>query len=420
MAEVALISARRTRLEEKARQRSNGAKIALTLLNKPERFLLTVQIGITLIGLLIGAYSGGQLSNSLIPLFEGIPALAIYAAELSYALVFAFITFLSIVVGELVPKAIGITYAEQVTIFLSPFMRLLSVIVKPMVFLLSTTTRSILRLFRIKESHITPVTEEELKLMIEQGAQQGVIHEKETEMIKSIFRFGDRKAYAIMTPRQEMTWIDLNDPMSKIREVILTSNYSKFPVCNELLENIKGVVAVKDFLKADRDDTLGLQQVTTPVVHIPESLTALKILDLFREKRIYFGIVIDEYGATMGMITMHDLVENIFGELPGVNEEEDFTVVHREDGSMYVDGSMQIDELRDILDIPSFDADDDENDYATLGGFVMFRLNRVPHTGDHFTVDGYKFEVVDMDGHRVDKVFIAPEKPADASTEPTS
>lgn len=409
MSEMALVSARRARLEEQAKQGKRGAIIALDLLKDPERFLSTVQIGITLVSIASGAYGAEIVAGYLRPALQSLHITAFNTDSLAMGISLAVITYLSIVIGELVPKAIGINYAQSITVNLSPFMRFLSIIAKPAVFLLTVSTQAILKLLGIKQQSSSPITEEEVKILIEQGTQHGVFEQEEGNMIRSIFRFGDRKAYAIMTSRDEVSWLNINDSMDDIRTLIYNSNYTKFPVCDGDLSEVIGILSVKDFLKAEKHHHIDLRTIITQPIYIPENLMAIKILERFREKRNYMGIVVDEYGSTIGLITMHDLVESIFGDLPDSDEAEDPNIVRRDDGSMFVDGSMQIDELRDIIDIPALDNDEEEGEYATLGGFMMYQLDRVPKEGDQFAVDGYVFEVIDMDGNRVDKVWVRKE-----------
>lgn len=242
MSEIALLSSRRSRLEEKAKQGKSGAKIALDLLKHPERFLSTVQIGITVVGVILGAFGGEAFATKLDPLLQTIGVPTTYSYNIAFGVVVTIITYLSIVIGELVPKAIGITYAESITVNLSPLMRFLALVAKPMVFLLTISTKSILKLLGIKDRVEAPVTEEEVKTMIEQGTQHGVFEQEEGDMIKSIFRFGDRKAYAIMTARQEISWLDVNDSLEETRMLIYNSNFTKFPVCDGDLDKIIGEI----------------------------------------------------------------------------------------------------------------------------------------------------------------------------------
>jgi putative hemolysin len=254
----------------------------------------------------------------------------------------------------------------------------------------------------IKQKKETPVTEEELKILIEQGKQFGIIEEKETEMIKSIFRFGDRNAYSVMINRQDILWINLEDSPEEIKETIYNSNYSRLPLCDGSLDQIIGIVKVKDFFRHEKDKDFNLKDIATQPLFIPENLPAIKVIERFRETKIYVAIVINEYGSTEGMITLHDLIENIFGELPEKHEVIEIPIFEREDGSLLIDGSMMIDELRDRLRMQFENSDE----YTTLGGYVMFKLDKIPQVGDKFEAENYKFEVVDMDRKRVDKVLV--------------
>ncbi len=403
MAEIALVSSKRVRLEEKASKGSKGAKIALVLLKKPEEFLSTVQFGITLIGIIAGAYGGVTMAKDISPFFEQFDALKEYSVEISYIVVIGLITYLSIIIGELVPKTIAFNNPEGISITLSPFMRVLSIITNPMIRFLSLSTKIVIRIFHIKSNKDAPVTEEELKILIEQGGRLGTIEMKETEMIKSIFRFGDRDAYSIMTNRQDLIWLDINDPPGELRETIYNNNFSKFPLCDGSIDQVIGIVSVKDYLQQiETGKEKNLRIIATQPLYIPENLPAIKILERFRETKIHIAIVINEYGSTEGMITLHDLIENIFGELPEKHEVYEVPIFKREDGSMLIDGTIRIDELKDTLTLQF----EHSEEYTTLGGYVMFKLNKVPQVGDKFDSDNYKFEVVDMDGKRVDKVLV--------------
>jgi len=403
MAEIALVSSRKVRLEERANKGSKGAKIAVHLLQKPEEFLSTVQIGITLIGIIAGAYGGAAFVDDIYPFFEQFSALKDYAIEIAYVVVVGVITYLSIIIGELVPKTIAYSNPEGIAIALAPLMQLLSVIAKPIVKFLSFSTKIVVKVFRIIQVKEPPVTEEELKMLIDQGSQFGTFEKNESEMLKSIFRFGDREAYSIMINRQDIIWINVNDSKENIEAVISNSTYSRIPLCDESIDNIIGILKVKDYFRqADDESEINLRDIVTQPLFIPSNMPAIKILDRFRETKIHLAIVIDEYSTTLGMITLHDLVENILGELPERYEDFEKPVFEREDGSLLVDGSILLDELEDILRIRF----DPHRDYTTLGGFVMTMLNKIPKTGDSFSALSQKFEVVDMDGKRVDKVLI--------------
>jgi putative hemolysin len=403
MAEIALVSSRKARLEEKANKGSKGAKTALLLLQKPEEFLSTVQVGITLVGIIAGAYGGVAWANDISPFFEQFSALKEYAIEISYVAVVGLIAYLSLIIGELVPKTMAYNNPEGISIALAPVMRMLSIIATPVIRFLSFSTKIVVSIFGIKPKKEPPVTEEELKILIEQGSQFGSIEKKETEMIKSIFRFGDRKAYSVMINRQDIVWIDVNDSLEDIRETVYNSNYSRLPLGDESLDQIIGIIKVKDFFRhSEKGNEFNLKDIAVQPLFIPENLPAIKILERFRETKIHIAIVINEYGSTEGMITLHDLIENIFGELPEKHEKLESPIVEREDGSLLIDGSMLIDELKEKLNIQF----EHPEEYTTLGGYVMFKLNKIPQEGDKFNSENYKFEVVDMDGKRVDKVLV--------------
>ncbi len=403
MSEISLISSKKIRLEEMARKGNNGAKVALNLLNDPEKFLSTIQVGITFIGIISGVYGGLTLQSHLAPVIEDLGASAKFSQSLSLVLIISAITYLSLVIGELVPKTIALNNPEAIATVLSRLVWLFSFIAKPLIWLLTISTRVILKLFGIKNPDNPPVTEEELKMMIEQGRKYGVLELKESEMMKSVFRFGDKRAYAVMTNRQDIVWIDINDDIETTRKFIYSNSFSKYPVCNENLDDVIGIMLVKDFLKKyAEDEKFDLRDIISKPLILPENISAFKVLEKFRETKTYVAIIVDEFGSVQGLSTLHDLVEDIFGELPDQSPDWHSAIFKREDGSLLVDGSIQIDEIKDKLEI-EFEG---EEHYTSLGGFVMYRLNGIPQTGDHFLDGNYKFEVVDMDGARVDKVLI--------------
>lgn len=403
MAEIALVSSKKVRLEEKANNGSKGAKIALQLLHKPEEFLSTVQIGITLIGVIAGAYGGATWTNDVSAFIAQFGLLQKYAVEISYVIVVGIITYLSIIVGELVPKSIAFNNPEGVAIALAPVMSVLSLITTPLVKFLSFSTKTVVSIFRIKVKNEPPVTEEELKILLDQGSQLGTFEKNESEMIKSIFRFGDRKAKSVMINRQEIVWIDVNDSRENIEKIMNSSTFSRLPLGDGSLDRVIGIIKVKDYFRqSDVGKEADLRDIVTQPLFVQKNMPGIKILDRFRETKIHLAIIIDEYGSTQGMITLHDLVENILGELPERYENYEKPVFEREDGSFLIDGSILIDELEEILKV-RFER---HQEYSTLGGYVMSKLNRIPKTGDKFSSENYKFEVVDMDGKRVDKVLV--------------
>jgi putative hemolysin len=408
MSEIALISSKRVRLEEKAKKGNHGAKTALKLLEEPERFLSTVQIGITLVGIIAGAFGGLTLADDLTPTLEKISWLAPFAKQAAIGIVVTIITYFSLVIGELVPKTIAFNNPEGITIALAPFMRFLSWITTPIVLFLSFSTKIFLKVLMIKQKEESPVTEEELKILIEKGTQFGELEQNESELLKRIFRFGDRRAYEIMTNRQDVILINLNDPIEKIKHQVYENTFSRYPVCVDSPDNIIGVFTIKDFFhKLNTDNNFLLKDILSQPLFIPDNLTGVNIFEKFRDTKTYIAIVIDEYGSFEGIITLHDLIENIFGDLPDKHEAEEVAIFKRDDGSMLIDGSILIDELKDHLQI----AFEDEENFSTLGGFMMYKLNRIPKTGDKIEYENYTFEIVDMDGKRVDKVLVT-QKPS--------
>jgi putative hemolysin len=403
MSEIALVSSKRARLEEKAKKGNSGAKIALKLLEEPERFLSTVQIGITLVGIIAGAFGGLTLADDLAPTLEKINWLAPYAHQAAIAIVVTIITYFSLIIGELVPKTIAFNNPEGITITLAPFMKFLSWITTPVVYFLSISTKVFLKVLMIKAKDETPVTEEELKILIEKGTQFGTLEHNESELLKRIFRFGDRRAYDIMTNRQEVVLININDPIEKIKHQVYENTFSRYPVCDDSPDNIIGIFTIKDFFhKLNTETNFLLKDILSQPLFIPDNLTGVTIFEKFRDAKTYVAVVIDEYGSFEGIITLHDLIENIFGDLPDKHEAEEVAIFKRDDGSMLIDGSILIDELKEQLQITFLE---DEN-YSTLGGFMMYKLNRIPKIGDKFEYESYSFEIVDMDAKRVDKVLV--------------
>ncbi|MDT3697098.1 MAG: hemolysin family protein [Ignavibacterium sp.] len=403
MSEIALVSSKRARLEEKAKKGSNGAKIALELLDEPEKFLSTVQIGITLIGIIAGAFGGLAFADDLVPVLQSISWLAPHADKAAIAIVVTIITYLSLVIGELVPKTIAFNNPEGITVTLAPVMKLLSWITTPVVSFLSFSTKIFLKILMIKKKERTPVTEEELKILIEKGTQFGTLEHIESELLKRIFRFGDRKAYEIMTNRQDVIVINIKDPLDKIKQQVYENPFSRYPVYDETPDNIFGIFTIKDFFHSlSNKPDFRLKDILTQPLFIPDNLTGIKVFEKFQQTKTYVAIVIDEYGSFEGIITLHDLIENIFGDLPDKHEEEEIAIVKRDDGSLLIDGSILIDELKEHLNLIF----EDEENYSTLGGFMMYKLNRIPKAADRFEYKSCIFEIVDMDGKRVDKVLV--------------
>jgi putative hemolysin len=408
LVEIALVSSRKIKLEDKARKGSLGASSALDLLKRPEQLLSTMQIGITLIGVVSGAYGGAALTDTVRPFFEQFEALQPYAQQLAFGSTVTFITYLSLVLGELVPKTLGLTNPEGISIILSPFVRILTAIAYPISAFLSFSTRVVLKLLMIREKVESPISEDEVKLMIEQGVQHGTFEAKENEMINSIFKFADRKANSIMTNRRDIIWFDISESIDEMRQQTLEVPHSKIPICDGDIDHILGILPAKEFLRLlNNKEDFDLQTLLNKPVYVPENSRAIKVLEEFRKKRTYTGIVVDEYGSTAGLITLYDLVENIFGDLPDLNDtEHDEWLVVREDGSLLIDAGTAIEDLKDHIVLPEFDEQDE--DYTTLAGFAIKQLNHLPKTGERFTVGDYLFEIIDMDFNRVDRILVTP------------
>lgn len=410
MAEMAIVSARKPRLQQMADEGSPSALAALNLAEDPGDFLSTVQIGITLIGILTGAFSGATLSGPVASVLVLIPGLESMAAPLSVALVVIVITYLSLVVGELAPKRIALNNAERIAVMVAGPMRGLSFITKPFVWVLDKSSAALLSLLGVKPSTEPAVTEEEVRVLIEQGTQSGVFEPIEEEILAQVFRLSDRTVSAIMTPRTDIVWFDADDSDEEVREVVLAHGHSRYPVARGDLDEVVGVVMVKDLLaKRMVDETIQLADLAQPPLYVPESMAAFDVIERLRETRSHLALVIDEYGGLEGLVTFTDIMRAILGEMPDNRGHSESPVVAREDGSWLVDGMYAVDDFKDTFNIREL-PDEDEAGYQTLGGMIMTMLGRVPATGNRVRVADYQLEVIDMDGRRVDKVLVMKEK----------
>lgn len=406
MYELAMVSAKKIRLQQKAEEGDASAKIALALSESPNRMLSTVQVGITLIGIFSGAVGGASLAEFIAPWIAKSAALAPYSETIALVLVVLIITYLSLVVGELIPKRLAMNSPENISIALARPMRFISKLTSPVVSLLSASTDLGVRLLGVKVSEEPPITEKEIKLLIEQGTQVGVFEEAEQDIVSSVFRLGDRRVDQIMTPHTEIVWLDLDDSIEINAKKVLESRFTRFPVGQGNLDNIQGIILSKDLLVAMlKEQKVDLRTLLQTPLFIPESMPALNTLEEIRSSGV--ALVIDEYGGIIGMVTLLDILKAIVGEIPSSGKNYDPLIVQRPDGSLLVDGLLQVDELKEILDIEAF-PDEDRVGYQTLGGLMMSRLGDIPSTGQFFDWDGIRFEVVDMDSRRVDKVMISP------------
>jgi putative hemolysin len=418
MAEMALVSARKARLLEWAEAGNTRARAALELAQNPGEFLSTVQIGITLVGILAGAFGGARLAEPLADALRPLPGLGPYSETLSLGLVVGGIAYLSLVLGELVPKQLALTNPERLAAVLASPMRLVSRLASPAVRLLSRSTAAVLRLFRVHPVPEPPVTEGEIRHMMQQGAQAGVFEAAEHEMVQGVFRLGDRRIGALMTPRTDIVCLDLDDPPEELRRCILETVHSWLPVGRGDLDDLVGVARAKDLLvPLLTGQSEALEALIRPPVVVPESLPALGVLERFRQAGLHLALVVDEYGGVQGLVTPIDLLEALVGDLPDAGMPAEPAAVRRDDGSWLVDGMLPADELKALLPIGALPGEG-TGAYQTVSGLVMQQLGRIPSTGDHFAWGGFRFEVVDMDGHRVDKVLVTP-LPAEATPEPS-
>ncbi|MDX1614945.1 MAG: hemolysin family protein [Candidatus Promineifilaceae bacterium] len=404
MSELAVISARTSRLEQMAQEGNRGARTALELANSPNRFLSTVQVGITLVGIFAGAFGGATIARELAVLMADLPLVGPYAGAVSFALVVGSITFLSVVVGELVPKRLALHSTERIAAGVARLMNGLAALATPVVRLFSLATDAILRVLGIDAPPEMEVTEEEITMLVQQGARAGIIEEAERDMVESVFRLGDRRLEGMMTPRPEVVWLDVNADEASIRETLKESAHSRVPVCDGDLDHVLGVVRAKDLMAACLDSApFDLREVMQEPWFAPESMLALTALERFKQTGVHLALLVDEYGGIEGVLTLIDILEAIVGDIPTVDELVEPPIVQREDGSWLVDGLMNIDEFKHHFDIRNLPGEDS---YQTLGGFVVFMLGAVPLPGQHFGWGGFRFEVADMDGKRVDKVIV--------------
>ncbi len=402
MSEIAFVSAKRFKLEDKAKKGNASAKKALYLLNEPEKFLSAVQIGITSIGILAGAFGGYAMAEDLTPYLEKIDYLKPYSVEISFALIVTIITYLSLVIGELVPKRIALNNPEKITLLSAPLMYFITKAFAPIVGFLSISTKFILFFIRVKKNEEPPVTEDELKSLLELGTFHGTFEKEESEMIKKVFSFNDKKVNSILIPRKNIEWIDSSMTNQEIFQFISSHHYSRYFVCEKNIDNLLGLAESKEFLiKYYNDPSFDIRTILNEVLVIPESIYSFDLLEKFRSHKSTIALIVDEYGGTQGLITLHDLIEDIFGDLPEKFEESEQIIFERKDGTYLVDGSTEINKVADFFSIEF-----KTKDYSTFSGFIMHQLDSIPKEGDIINYGSYQFEVIDMDGKRIDKIIV--------------
>lgn len=413
MAELAVFTSRQTRLREQAQAGSRGARAALRLLDDPTRFLSTVQFYITLIGVLAGVYSGVQFAEPLaawLAQLEPLFPLAEYLDTASYGIVVVGVTFLSLVIGELVPKRWALTNPEAIAATLARPMEILAIVSKPFVWVLQGSTELVARMLALRKSTNRGVSEEEIRSLIAEATHTGVFHVAEHQMIEGVLRLPDRTVRSIMIPRGEVVWFDAADSRETVWNTVRTSGHSRYPVCRGQLDELLGIVLTGELAEWLGDPESGelATRVRAPLV-VHESTRILRLLELFRESKMHFAVIVDEHGSIEGVVTPVDILTAIAGELPEAASEETPEAVMRDDQSWLMDGRMPIDDVERLLGAGNMRSGDD---YTTLAGFVLAQLGHLPTTGEHFRWRGLRFEVVDMDGRRIDKLLVHRQAPA--------
>lgn len=407
MSEMAIVSAKKVRLRQWADEGNESARVALDLAENPSNLLSTVQIGITLIGVMAGAFGGASVAAQLSPYIRMVAVLAPYADSIAFGLVIAFTTFLSLIIGELVPKRLALNNPERLAMLIAAPMSILAKIVSPIVKVLSFTTELLLRLLGVKPSTEPAVTEEEFKVLLEEGTAAGVFEEDEQEMVERVFRLGDLHVGMLMIPRTRMVWLDLEDPLEENFKKIVDNPFTTFPVGHGTPDSIRSVIHAEDLLaKALLNEPIDLKSVCRPALFVPDSMSAFQALDKFREKHAHLALVVDEYGGVDGLVTLSDLVEEIVGDMAEVGPPSEQMIITRDDGSWLMSGRLPIDELKEHLEIDYLE-EEEEGRFQTLGGFVLNQLGHLPTPSESFEWDGFRFEVMDMDGPRIDKILVS-------------
>lgn len=402
MSEIALISARKNRLETAAKKGNTNAKVALDLANSPNKFLSTVQIGITLIGILTGIYSGDKITDDVKLFFDGFVSLQPYSQSIAVGVVVVVLTFFSLVLGELIPKRIGLNYPETIAKAVAVPMKMVSVVTAPFIWLLTVSTEFVLDVFKIKPTADGKVTEEEIKAIIKEGTEGGEVQEIEQDIVERVFHIGDRKVNSLMTHRQWIVYLSTDDTIEEIKNKVLDELHSVYPVCNENLDEVQGVVLLKDLFANFEKGNFDLKSIAKEPVYLIEHTSAYKALENFKKSKVHYAFVTDEYGVFQGIITLNDILEALVGEASDFDEDE-YQLVAREDGTWLVDGLYS---LHDFLTY--FDMDELTNDYdvTTVSGLIMTEMGKIPTQGEKLIWNKLELEIIDMDGVKIDKVLV--------------
>ena len=407
MSEIAVVSSRKSRLQKLADDGSPGAQSALALSNEPSGFLSTVQVGITTVGILSGAIGESALADPLTDWLSGFVVLESYARGLALTLVVVGLTYFSVVVGELVPKRLGLLAPETIAALIATPMNVLARMTRPLVWLLSSSSSLLLQLVGARHRGDPPVTDDEINVLMEQGAEAGVFHESEQVIVSNVLRLDEQRIGAIMTHRNDIYVLDLDEPEDVIRTCLAESPFTRIVVCRDGLDHIVGILRTADLLKlALAGEKLNVERFLRPALYVPEGVSTTHLLESFRKAHQQCALIVDEYGELQGLVTLTDVLTSIVGELPSSDTDEEQDIVERADGSWLVDGGVAIERLKLVLKIDDDLPGEDENAFNTLGGLVMYVLGRIPAVTDQFDAAGYRFEVVDMDKNRVDKMLL--------------
>lgn len=406
MSEIAVVSARKARLQIRAAKGEKGAKSALKLADQPENFLATIQVGITLVAVVMGAFGSTQIAAQIQPYLTQVPVLGGYSSQIARITAVVFVTYLSLVLGELAPKQIGLNSPERIATLVAPVMASMAKWTSPIVRLLSLSTQLVLRLLRVKPSEEPDITEAEIQMMMEQGTEVGVVDPIEEEIVEQLFKVGDSNVNALMVDRIDIIWLDVNDSLEDIRTKISKDVHSRYPVARGGLDNVIGLVFIKDLLvQTLREVELDLEALVKPALFIPSGLPTYEVLEKFKEAQAQIAIITDEHGGVEGLVTFIDLLEAIVGDVPEIGDPANPTAVQRDDGSWLVDGKLPIEAFKHLFELSAL-PDEEANYYQTAAGFVMHYLGHIPQTGEQFTWRNLTIEVLDMDWRRIDKILV--------------
>lgn len=404
LSEIALVSSKRSRLEQRKIEDSKGAKIALKLLDDSESFLSAIQVGITLIGIITGVYGGVSIADDVTPFFQNFEITQNYANQIALTLTVVIITFFSIVMGELVPKTIALNNPDKIAVRIAPLVYYFSSVFYPFVRLLSVSTNFVNKIIGVKKTN-EQITEAELRQMLKTASSEGIIEIEQNIIHERVFYFSDKKAKHIMTHRTDVEWINIDNNFEEIKASLLESQHSKLVCCNGSIDNFKGIIYLKDFYKLiSKKESFDINTIIIEPLIVPENVDAQKVLGLFRQKEVHLCCVVNEYGGFEGLITLHDIVENIVGQIPEEGELYEPDVFIRDDKSVLVNGDAPLETLNDI--ITKFSVDFDEIDYSTVAGFVFNQIGKIPQVGDKIQYMEYKIEIVSINRNKIDKILI--------------